>query len=111
MLDLLTAIGVRRRSLLVIPNCHGHSPIDRHEDFCAWLRYRQREGTRSSFMASNISGSARRTAHAIASRIAGSPGAKANSSRSTTRMRGMLTGAGLDAEGFVAPAWLINAMA
>jgi uncharacterized protein len=44
MLDALEAVGVSRRSLLVIPNFRGRWPIDEHEAFCADLRDLQRAG-------------------------------------------------------------------
>jgi uncharacterized protein len=43
-LDALEAVGVRRRSLLVIPNLEGQWPIDREEAFCADLRRRALDG-------------------------------------------------------------------
>jgi predicted deacetylase len=43
-LDALDSLGVRRRSLLVIPNLEGRWPIDRDEAFCANLRRLARDG-------------------------------------------------------------------
>jgi predicted deacetylase len=44
MMDKLADIGVRRRSLLVIPNYHGQWQIDQHPEFCEWLRRQQTQG-------------------------------------------------------------------
>jgi len=44
MLDMLRDTGVTRRSLLVIPNFQGRHPIDRDNGFCAWLRACQAQG-------------------------------------------------------------------
>jgi predicted deacetylase len=44
ILSRLTAIGVTRRSLLVIPNFRGEYPIDEHRAFCQWLRHREAAG-------------------------------------------------------------------
>jgi uncharacterized protein len=44
MLARLEGAGVRRCSLLVIPNFQGKWPLDRHAAFCDWLRQRQDEG-------------------------------------------------------------------
>jgi predicted deacetylase len=44
LLDLLAAIGVEHRSLLVIPNFRGQGSLDAHEDFCGWLRQRRQHG-------------------------------------------------------------------
>ena len=116
MLDLLATIGVRRRSLLVIPNYHGLSPIDGHQDFCEWLRLRQREGDEIVLHGYEHVG------------ICAPRGARdrfknrwftqgegeflsldyAQARDRIERGMDMFTRAGLDAQGFVAPAWLIN---
>jgi predicted deacetylase len=44
ILDLLTRIGVTRRSLLVIPNLQGRFPVDQDDRFCRWLRQRRDAG-------------------------------------------------------------------
>ena len=44
LLRRLAAIGVRQRSLLLIPNYRGRWRIDADREFCAWLRHRQQEG-------------------------------------------------------------------
>jgi predicted deacetylase len=43
-LDALDAIGVRRRSLLVIPNLEGQWPLDEADAFCGELRRRALDG-------------------------------------------------------------------
>jgi predicted deacetylase len=43
-LDALEAIGVRRRSLLVIPNLEGRWPVDQADAFCGELRRRALDG-------------------------------------------------------------------
>ena len=116
MLDLLTAIGVRHRSLLVIPNYHGHSPIDRHEDFCEWLRHRQREGDEIVLHGYEHIGI--RAPHNVRDRFKNrwfTQGEGEFLSLGYARAReriergmNMFVRAGLDAHGFVAPAWLIN---
>ncbi|HLQ76282.1 MAG TPA: polysaccharide deacetylase family protein [Terriglobia bacterium] len=40
----LEAIGVKRRSLLVIPNSRGQSPVDEDSAFSGWLREQQNHG-------------------------------------------------------------------
>jgi predicted deacetylase len=116
MLDQLAALGVTRRSLLVIPNFRGASPIDRDEPFCAWLRARSGTGDEIVLHGyEHIAVGAPRTARerfknrwltqsegefltldygAALARIA--------------RGAAMLKRANLEAHGFVAPAWLIT---
>ena len=79
MLDQLAALGVTRRSLLVIPNFRGASPIDRDEPFCAWLRAAPARATRSCCMGMSTSPSARRGLRASGSRTAGSTQSEGNS--------------------------------
>jgi uncharacterized protein len=116
MLDLLTAIGVRHRSLLVIPNYHGHSPIDGHEDFCEWLRHRQREGDEIVLHGYEHIGIG--APHNVRDRFKNrwftqGEGEFLSLDYTCARERiergmAMFRRAGLDAYGFVAPAWLFN---
>ena len=41
---LLTEFGVERYALLVVPNWHGTSPLEKHPEFAAGLRARQDQG-------------------------------------------------------------------
>jgi predicted deacetylase len=116
MLDVLTAIGVRHRSLLVIPDYHGHSPIDRHEDFCEWLRQRQHEG--DEIVLHGYEHIERCAPHNVRDRFKNrwfTQGEGEFLSLDYARAReriergmAMFARTGLDAQGFVAPAWLIN---
>ena len=116
MLEMLTALGIARRSLLVVPNFRGARPLDADEDFCAWLRRCREHGDEIVLHGYEHVGVGRpRTAgerfrnrwftqgegeflsldyHAAFDRIA--------------RGRAMLQRAGLHPQGFVAPAWLIT---
>jgi predicted deacetylase len=116
LLDLLATIGVEHRSLLVIPNLRGQGSLDLDDDFCTWLRYRQRQGDEIVLHGYEHVGVGRpKTAgqrfrnrwftqgegeflsleyDAAFDRIA--------------RGKAMLDRAGLHPRGFVAPAWLVN---
>lgn len=116
LLDLLAAIGVERRSLLVIPNFQGQGSLDVHDDFCAWLRERRQQGDEIVLHGYEHIGVGRpRNAgehfrnrwftqgegeflsleyDAAFDRIA--------------RGKAMMERAGLHPRGFVAPAWLVN---
>ena len=117
MLHALDAIGVRRRSLLVIPNYHGEGEIDRRADFCEWLRERQETGDELI-----LHGYEHRDVRRPTSRL------DRFKHRWFTQGEGeflpldydeagarigqglaVFDRAGLHTEGFVAPAWLINA--
>ena len=116
MLEMLTRLGIARRSLLVVPNFRGTRPLDADEDFCAWLRGCRARGDEIVLHGYEHVGVGRpRTAgerlrnrwftqgegeflsldyHAAFDRIA--------------RGQAMLRRAGLHPQGFVAPAWLIT---
>ena len=116
LLDQLAAIGVRHRSLLVIPNYHGHSPIDKHEAFGEWLRHRQREGDEVVLHGYEHLGiGAPRTVHDRFKNRWFTQGEGEFLSLDYARARerierglAMFHRVGLDAHGFVAPAWLIT---
>jgi predicted deacetylase len=115
-LELLTALGIDRRSLLVIPNVRGERPLDADEDFCAWLHRRRQDGDEIVLHGYEHVGVGRpRNSgerfrdrwftkgegeflsldyHAALDRIACG--------------KAMMERAGLYPQGFVAPAWLIN---
>lgn len=115
-LDVLDSLGVRRRSLLVIPNFQGQWAIDKHESFCAELRRLRDAGDEIVL-------------HGFEHRSVGSPVGlvdrfknrwftqgegeflSLNYRDARTRIEmglALMRRAGLDVRGFVAPAWLIN---
>lgn len=116
MLDRLAAVGVRRRSLLVVPNFHGHSPIDEREDFCGWLCERQRDGDEivlHGFEHLEVCPPRGVTARFKNRWFTQGEGEFLSLDYARARARierglAMMGQAGLDVQGFVAPAWLIN---
>jgi uncharacterized protein len=116
MLDELAAIGIARRSLLVIPNFRGISPIDRDQSFCAWLRERQQGGDEIVLHGYEhvAVGGPRNVRERFKNRWFTdhegeflSLGYDAALER-ITRGAAMFASVGLDARGFVAPAWLVT---
>jgi predicted deacetylase len=113
---MLSAIGVRRRSLLVIPNLRGEESLDRHDDFCHWLRHRQREGDELVLHGyEHIGvGRPRNAAERFQNRWFTQGEGEflsleyAEAFDRIARGKALMDRAGLDAVGFVAPAWLIN---
>jgi len=116
LLDALTSAGVKRRSLLVIPNIGGNAPIDRDPSFCNWLRHRQEEGDEVVLHGyEHIAVGAPRTLLERFKNRWYTQGegeflalGYTDASARIARGRAMLAAAGLRATGFVAPAWLIN---
>ena len=116
MLDRLAAVGVRRRSLLVIPDFHGRARLDQHQDFCAWLRDRQRDGDEivlhgyEHIAVRAPRGALERFKNRWFTKDEGEflsldyPQARARIERGLA----VLERAGLAAQGFVAPAWLFT---
>jgi len=116
MLDRLAAVGVRRRSLLVVPDFHGRAPIDEHDGFCAWLRDRRAEGDEIV-----LHGYAHREVRAPRGAVARFKNRwftlgegeflsldYEEACQRIQRGLAMLARVGLGARGFVPPAWLIN---
>lgn len=116
LLDRLTAIGVSRCSLLVIPNWRGQSPIDSDEDFCGWLRHRQRAGDEIvlhgyEHIAVGQPRNARERFRNCWFTQNEGEFLSLNYEQARDRIqrgRAVLDRAGLNPQGFVAPAWLIN---
>ena len=117
MLQVLDAAGVRQRSLLVSPNYHGEGEIDRRADFCAWLRERQSAGDEivlHGYEHQDVrrpSTLADRWKHRWFTQGEGEFLSLTYDEASDRITRGLdvFDRAGLRAEGFVAPAWLVNA--
>ena len=116
LLDALGAAGVTRRSLLVIPNLRGESPIDRDPGFCGWLRHRQQQGDEIVLHGyEHVGVGAPRT---MIERVKNRWYTQGEgeflaltyvaASERIARGSAMFAAAGLHAIGFVAPAWLIN---
>ena len=116
LLDVLRSAGVARRSLLVIPNLRGESPIDRDPAFCDWLRHRQQEGDEIVLHGyEHVGVGAPRNAKERFKNRWYTQGegeflalSHADASERIARGVAMFAAAGLHAIGFVAPAWLIN---
>jgi predicted deacetylase len=117
MLDALEAVGVPRRSLLVIPNFQGQWRIDRHDTFCAGLRRLQVDGDEMVLHGYEHVGVG--TPDGLVDRFKNRwftqgegeflsldyRGARDRIERGLELARRM----SLDVQGFIAPAWLINA--
>ena len=117
MLSDLAGAGVGVTSLLVVPDHHHRADIDEDPDFLAWLREKQAAGHEIILHGFY---------HLRAPRADDSAGRRLVTERYTAgegefydldyeeareRMedgREMLTGAGLDVVGFIAPAWLLG---
>jgi len=116
LLEMLTAIGVRRRSLLVIPNFRGEGSLDTHGEFCGWLSDRRQQGDEIVL-------------HGYQHVAVGRPRNAGERFRNRwftqdegeflsleydeafdriARGKAMMERAGLRPRGFVAPAWLVN---
>jgi predicted deacetylase len=116
LLDVLTAIGVPRRSLLVIPNFQGEGSLDAHSEFCGWLRDRGQHEDEIVL-------------HGYEHVAVGQPRSASERFRNRwftqgegeflsldygeafdriARGKAMMESAGLHPRGFVAPAWLVN---
>ncbi len=116
MLDRLAVVGVSRCSLLVIPNFRGDGALDRHADFCAWLRDRAGQGDELVLHGYEHAGVGRpRTAGERFRNRWWTQGEGEFLSLDyggaldrIARGKAMMYRAGLNAQGFVAPAWLVN---
>jgi predicted deacetylase len=116
LLDLLAAIGVERRSLLVIPNFRGQGSLDAHEDFCAWLRERCLQGDEIVLHGYEHVGvgrprnAAERFRNRWFTQGEGEFLSLEYDAAFDRIVRGtaMMRRAGLYPRGFVAPAWLVN---
>ena len=117
LLDVLRSAGVARRSLLVIPDLRGESPIERDRSFCGWLRHRQQEGDEIVLHGYHHvgAGAPRNAIERFKNRWYTQGEGEfltlsyADASERIARGAAMFAAAGLHAIGFVAPAWLINA--
>lgn len=116
MLDVLDGVGVRRRSLLVIPNFKGRWPLDRQMSLCASLLDLQSGGDEIVLHGYEHGGVG--TPRGLVDRFKNrwftqnegeflSLDYRAASDRIGLGLR-ILRGVGLEARGFVAPAWLIS---
>ena len=116
LLDALQSAGVTRRSLLVIPNLRGESPIDRDASFCDWLRHRQQEGDEIVLHGyEHVAVGVPRTRLERLKNRWYTQGegeflalSYAEASDRIARGAAMLAAAGVRASGFIAPSWLIN---
>jgi predicted deacetylase len=116
LLDILAAIGISRRSLLVIPNFRGEESLERHDDFCQWLRQRQESGDELVLHGHEhiAVGRPRTAAERFRNRwFTQGEGeflslAYAEAFERIAHGKALMDGAGLNTLGFVAPAWLIN---
>jgi len=113
-------IGLRRLSLLVIPDHHGRGHFLAQPDFCQWLRERAAEGheivTHGYFHRRE-----RKAGEGVAQRITtqlytADEGefydlSRAEASALVAKANGELRSAGLEPRGFIAPAWLLGAEA
>jgi uncharacterized protein len=117
MLGDLAAAGIGVTSLLVVPDHHHRADIDKDPEFLAWLREKQAAGHeivlhgfyhRREARAGDGVGRKLITEHYTAGEgeffDLGYEEARARLEAG----REMLTGAGLDVAGFVAPAWLLG---
>jgi hypothetical protein len=117
LLDALASVGVTRRSLLVIPNLRGETPIDRDASFCEWLHHREQQGDEILLHGyEHVAVGAPRTfVERLKNRWYTQDEGEflaldyAEASARIARGAAMLAGARLHATGFVAPSWLINA--
>ncbi len=117
MLEALAGVGVSRRSLLVIPNFQGRWPIDRDEAFCAALRGFRSGGDEIVLHGYEHVGVG--APRGLAARFKNrwfteDEGEFLSLDYPSARRRieqglEIVGRAELDVEGFVAPAWLINA--
>jgi len=116
LLDLLAAIGVEHRSLLVIPNFRGQGSLDVHDDFCAWLRDRRQRGDEIVLHGYEHVGvgQPRHAGERFRNRWFTQGEGEFLSLQydaafdRIARGKAMLERAGLHPLGFVAPAWLVN---
>lgn len=117
MLDDLSAAGIRAVSLLVVPDHHHRADIDKDPAFLAWLRERQGAGHEivlHGFYHRRIPGgresAGRRliTEHYTAGEGEFYDLDYEEARRRMEDGREMLTGAGLEVVGFIAPAWLLG---
>ncbi len=117
MLAALTAAGVSRRSLLVIPNFQGRWPVDQDVEFCAGLRWLRQHGDEMLLHGYEHVGVG--TPRGAVARFKNrwftdgegeflSLGYRAARDR-IERGLAIFWRTGLDVHGFVAPAWLVNA--
>jgi hypothetical protein len=117
MLSDLSGVGVRVTSLLVVPDHHHQSDIDKDPAFLAWLREKQAAGHEIVLHGfyhlrtpreGDTAGKRLVTQHYTAGE---GEFYDLDYEEARERMeygREMLTGAGLDVVGFVAPAWLLG---
>ena len=116
LLEMLAAIGVGYRSLLVIPNFRGKGSLDAHGEFCAWLCERRHQGDEIVLHGYE---------HVGVGRPRNAPERFRNrwftqdegeflsleydeAFDRIARGKSMMERAGLHPRGFVAPAWLVN---
>lgn len=116
ILDALTAVGVRHRSLLVIPNLQGACPIDQDPDFCGWLRTQEQDGDEIVLHGYEHVGVGLPTTYCDRFKnrwFTQGEGEFLSLSYAEARRRlerglEIVRRAGFTCEGWVAPAWLIN---
>lgn len=116
MLADLSAVGVTATSLLVVPDHHRRGSIVGHPDFLDWLRRLQSDGHEivlHGFFHRRESGSSGLMQHLVTEHYTAGEGEFYDLGYKDARERmedgrEMLTGAGLDVPGFVAPAWLLG---
>jgi len=112
----LAGIGVRRFSLLVIPNLRDRWPIDADQAFCNWLRQRQDRG--DEVVLHGWEHAAVGTPRALGDRLRNRWYTQGEgeflsleydeASRRISLGLSMLMRAGLRTDGFVAPSWLVS---
>lgn len=116
MIEALDGIGVRRRSLLVIPNLEGRWRLDHHESFCAELRRLASAG--DELVLHGYEHVAVGTPVGVVDRVKNRWYTRAGEFLSLDydaardrieRGLDIVHRAGLAVQGFIAPGWLINA--
>jgi len=120
MLGDLARTGAGVTSLLVVPDHHRRARLDGHPDFLAWLRARQEEGheivlhgffhRRDPRAGGGLAGKLI-TEHYTAGEGEFYDLDYEEARRRMEEGREMLTGAGLEVVGFIAPAWLLGEQA
>lgn len=116
-LGALREIGIKRCSLLVIPNYHHHGPINDHPAFCTWLRAREKAGD-EIVIHGYFHERRRRSGERLSDRwmtrfyTAGEGEffdiARDEAVELVSRAQREFASAGLHPRGFIAPAWLLS---